>query len=95
VARWVGISQSSVCKIANENKFNPYHITLIQEADYPKTLNFCRFVREQIILDQHFLENMLFSDEASFISKGGVNKHNCHYYAQNNLAGFAKSRAVF
>jgi hypothetical protein len=30
VARSVGISQSSVCRIANENKFHPYHITLVQ-----------------------------------------------------------------
>jgi hypothetical protein len=61
--------------------------TLVQglkETDYPKRLNFCRFVREQIILDQTFLENVLFSDEASFNNNGGVNKHNCHYYAQNN-----------
>jgi hypothetical protein len=27
---------------------------------------------------------VLFSDEASFSNNGGVNKHNCHYYAQNS-----------
>jgi predicted XRE-type DNA-binding protein len=87
VARRVAISQSSVCRIANENKFHPYHLALFQglkEADYPKRLNFCRFVREQIILDKTFLENVFFSDEASFSNNGGVNKHNCHYYAQNS-----------
>jgi predicted DNA-binding transcriptional regulator AlpA len=50
VARRVGISQSSVYRIADENKLRPYHITLAQglkETDYPKRLNFCRFVREQ------------------------------------------------
>ena len=41
-------------------------------------------VRGQTILDQIFLENVLFSDEASFSNHWGVNKHNCHYYAQNN-----------
>jgi hypothetical protein len=54
------------------------HITLVQglkEADYPKRLNFCRFVREQIISDQFFLENVLFIDEASFSNNGSVNKH--------------------
>jgi hypothetical protein len=43
VARRVDISQSSVCRIANENKFHPYHIALFQglkEADYPKRLFF-------------------------------------------------------
>jgi hypothetical protein len=63
------------------------HITLVQglkEADYPKRMNFCRFVREQIIFDHIFLENVLFSNEASFSNNGGVNKYKCHYYAQNN-----------
>jgi predicted XRE-type DNA-binding protein len=43
VARRVDISQSSVCRIANENKFHPYHIALFQglkEVDYPKRLFF-------------------------------------------------------
>jgi hypothetical protein len=31
-----------------------------------------------------FLENVLFSDKASFSNRGGVNKHNYHYYARNN-----------
>jgi hypothetical protein len=68
----------AICRIANGNKFYLYHITLVQglkEADYPKRLNFCRFVLEQIILDQFFLENVLFIDEASFSNNGSVNKH--------------------
>jgi hypothetical protein len=63
------------------------HITLVQglkEADYPKRMNFCRFVREQKIFDHIFLENVLFSNDASFSNNGGVNKYKCHYYAQNN-----------
>src|SRR5699024_3507992 len=63
------------------------HLTLVQElkeTDYAKRLNFCRFVREQFHLDPNFLDKVLFSDEASFSNNGGVNKHNCHYYAQNN-----------
>ena len=87
LARRVGISQSSICRIVKENKFHRYHITLVQElkeTDYPKRLNFCRFVLEQTILDQIFLENVLFGDEASFSKNGVVNKHNCHCYAQDN-----------
>jgi DNA-binding MarR family transcriptional regulator len=30
LARKLGVSQSSVCRIANENKFHPYCITLVQ-----------------------------------------------------------------
>jgi hypothetical protein len=56
----------------------------LKKADYPKRLNFCRFVREQIILGQNILENGIFTDETSFSNNGGANKHKCHYYAQNN-----------
>jgi hypothetical protein len=69
VARRVVISQSSVRRTANQNKFPPYHITLIQvlkEADFSQRLNYCRFVWQQIILDDNFLENVLFRDEACF-----------------------------
>ena len=44
LARKVRISQSSICRIAKENKFYPYHITLVQglrETNYLKKLNFC------------------------------------------------------
>jgi hypothetical protein len=47
---------------------HPYHIILVEEikeTDYPKRQNCSRFVREQIILDQIFLENVFFSDEAT------------------------------
>jgi hypothetical protein len=47
---------------------HPYHIILvkeIKEADYAKRQNCCRFVREEIIFDQIFLENVFFSDEAT------------------------------
>jgi hypothetical protein len=87
VARRVVISQSSVRRTANEKKFPPYHIALIQvlkETDFSQRLNYCRFVWQQIILDDNFLENVLFRDEACFSNRGDVNKHNCHYYAQNN-----------
>jgi DNA-binding MarR family transcriptional regulator len=30
LARRLGVSQSSVCRIINENKFHPYRITLVQ-----------------------------------------------------------------
>jgi hypothetical protein len=47
----------------------------LKEANYHKRLNFCRFVRKQTILDQNFLENVLFSDEAYFSNNCSVNKH--------------------
>lgn len=87
IARNLGISQASVSKIINANKFHPYHIQLVHDlkpTDYPKRLEFCNFVRQRLEADENFLNLVLFSDEAKFSNNGGVNKHNCHYYALEN-----------
>ena len=45
----------------------------------------CAFFRERLRINPNFLKFVLFSDEANFINNGGVNKHNLHYYAYENL----------
>ena len=87
IARQVGISQSSVSKILRANKFHPYHVTLVQdlkEEDFSRRIQFCNFMQHQLELDNNFLFKVLFSDEARFGNNGVVNRHNCHYYSQNN-----------
>jgi hypothetical protein len=75
VGRRVGISQSSVCRSAKENKFHLYHITLVQElkeADYRKRLNFCRFIPAQIPLDQFFFWKICFAVMKHLLATMGV-----------------------
>lgn len=87
VSRATGISLSSVHRIIKGNQFHPYHLQLVQalkETDYPKRLAFCNFFREHQNLNVRFYDNICFSDEARFSNNGGVNKHNMHYYAQEN-----------
>jgi hypothetical protein len=87
VAREVGISQTSFCRILRENKFHSYHVQLVQEfkeTDFERRLDFCHFIRTQMQVDNNFIKKILFSGEAKFSNNGSFNKHNCHYYAQEN-----------
>jgi hypothetical protein len=57
VARELGISQTSVCRILRENKFHPYHVQLVQElkeTDFERRLDFCHFIRTQMQVDNNF-----------------------------------------
>lgn len=69
------------------NKFHPYHIHLTQqleERDYQRRVRFCNWARDQIQQNPRFIADTLFSDEATFCNRGGVNRHNCHYYSDAN-----------
>jgi hypothetical protein len=78
VAREVGISQTSVCRILKENKFHPYHVQLVQElkeTDFERKLDFCHFIRTQMQVDNNFIQKILFSDEAKFSNNGMSRKY--------------------
>jgi hypothetical protein len=74
--------------IVRANQFHPYHMALVQElkeTDPPEKVEFCRFMQQKITAKRRFLATvMLFSDDARFSNNGSVNRHNCHYYAQEN-----------
>lgn len=81
------ISKSLINKILIKHKFHPYHIQLQQhlnENDFEFRLNFCNWAHEKYNDDQNFFNYVLFSDEASFSSTGHVNRHNFHFYANEN-----------
>lgn len=87
IARQMEISLGSVFNILKANRFHPYHVTIVQhltERDFIRRLVFCEFVRAQLRDNQDFLFNVLFTDEATFTNNGCVNRHNSHYYAQQN-----------
>ncbi|KYN16673.1 hypothetical protein ALC57_11062, partial [Trachymyrmex cornetzi] len=63
-----------------------YHIQLVHtlvEGDFARRLAFCNWMQAQAQANPAF-EMVLFSDEATFINRGGVNRHNCHYYSDVN-----------
>lgn len=53
------------------------------EYDFHKKLQFC-FNIEELHNDEDLLNFILLSDEANFKNTGIGNRHNCHYYAEEN-----------
>ena len=82
-----GISQRSVLRIIHQHKFHPYRMSLHQDFygnDFLKRVNFCNWIRRKMRTDVSFLSHVLFSDEAKFANTEKVNRHNMHYWANEN-----------
>lgn len=81
------ISQSSVCRILKKAKFHPYRIHLHQglhAADFTRRLEFIANMQVHLHDDHKFLSRILWSDESRFHNNGTVNRHNLHYWANEN-----------
>lgn len=81
------ISKSSVHRIIRKYKYHPYHLCLhqsLQEHDFQNRIDFCNLILGKTQENPNFYDIVLFSDEATFNNIGVVNKHNMHYYAQEN-----------
>ena len=82
-----GISQRSVLRILHQHKFHPYRMSLHQDLygnDFLKCVNFCNWIRRKMRTVVSFLSHVLSSDEANFTNTGNVNRHNMHYWANEN-----------
>ncbi|XP_026827071.1 uncharacterized protein LOC113562299 [Ooceraea biroi] len=82
-----GIPQKTVSRVLRFVKFHPYHIVLTQQlqaGDFNRRLQFCNWARNQYRRDPYFFMHVLFTDEATFTNRGGLNRHNCHYWSNNN-----------
>uniref|UniRef100_A0A8D8XFP3 Transposase n=1 Tax=Cacopsylla melanoneura TaxID=428564 RepID=A0A8D8XFP3_9HEMI len=87
MARESGLSRSSIMKMLHQDKFHPYHVSLHQELhgdDFRNRIDFCQRMLQHIQRDPLFTKKVLFSDEATFKNTGNVNKHNLHYWADEN-----------
>lgn len=95
IERQHGISKSTANRILKINRFHPYHIHLthqLEPRDFERRLQFCNWALNQIQRNPHFIAEMLFSDEATFGNRGGVNRHNSHYYSDQNPHWLKKPR---
>jgi len=82
-----GISRMSVWRILKLHKFHLYHVSLHQELegnDFQNRLTFCHWAVHQIQANQNFFARVLFSDESTFTNHGEVNRHNMHYWSEEN-----------
>lgn len=47
-------------------------------------VRFCRWAMRMIQQDQDFIRYVLFSDESTFKNTGESNRHNCHFWSDEN-----------
>lgn len=81
------ISHSSVLRILKRQKFHPYKLQLtheLNEDDFDRRMDFCEQMMERCNVDENFASNIVFSDEATFMLNGTVNRHNCRYWSRTN-----------
>ena len=74
-------------RILHQHKFHLYCVSLHQDLygnDFLKRVNFCNWIRRKMRTNVSFLSHVLFSNEANFANTGNVNRHNMHYWANEN-----------
>ncbi|XP_050300704.1 uncharacterized protein LOC126739181 [Anthonomus grandis grandis] len=101
IAHDLGVNRTTVQNILKEYRFHPYHLVLHQELsaqDFDRRLDHCHWLLGMIAEDPQVLSNILWTDEATFHSNGGVNLHNIHYWSPTNphwMRGPASRPLVF
>lgn len=81
------LGHSTILRTLKKEKWHPYKVTLVQELmedDFDRRVEFCEFMMEKNNRDPLFLKNVLFSDEATFLLSGHVNRQTCRYWATEN-----------
>jgi hypothetical protein len=87
LANELNISRTSILRILKDLNFHPYKLQLthaLSPEDHGARLEFCRSQLEIIDEDCEFPGYIGFGDEALFHLHGGVNRHNCVYWSQEN-----------
>lgn len=82
-----GIGRESVRKVLKKSGFKAYRVTLLQELgedDFDRRMEFCETMMNRIDHRQILLDNIVFSDESTFMLNGHVNRHNCRYWDNVN-----------
>lgn len=81
------ISLGSASKIMKMNKWHPYKIVLLQELsedDFDRRIEFSEIMMGKIDDDPLLINNIVFSDEATFELHGNVNRQNMRYWSDIN-----------
>lgn len=81
------VSVGSVCNIIKKYNFHPYKVSLLQELsedDYDRRIEFCETIMQKVDAVPDFTSKIVFSDEATFMLNGTVNRHNCRYWSDTN-----------
>lgn len=87
IERQSGIPIRAALRILRSQCYRPYHITLTQALtpnDMRLRIEFYQWAEQMIMNDPDFFRNVMFSDEATCKSNGQLNRHNCHYWSDDN-----------
>ena len=86
-ANHLDISRTTIRRILKDLKWHPYKLQLVQQlhpTDKMGRMTFAEQELDRISQDPNRLLRIAFSDEAHFHIDGGVNRHNCRYWAPEN-----------
>jgi transposase len=86
-ATQVDVCFKSIDNILKTSNFHPYKITLVQELsedDFDRRLEFCEVMMQKHEENNKFFNQIVFTDEATFMLNGSLNRHNCRYWADQN-----------
>ena len=82
------MSFGTVQKILKKDlSFKPYKALMVQglkSSDHPQRQEFCRWFNSKVERSEGFINNVIFSDEASFHLSGSVNRQNTRYWGIEN-----------
>jgi len=87
-ARETGVSSTSVRRILKAVKWKVYIPRLlhaVNEDDSDRRMQFCEWFQQMVNEDKEFVTKIVWCDEAQFKLNGTVNRHNCVYWAPENL----------
>lgn len=89
-----GVSNSIVWKILHEQQLQSYHYQRVQALlprDYFPRVQLCQWLIQRC-RNPHFLNNIIFTDEAKFSRMAILNTHNTHIWAIENPNAISENR---
>ena len=81
------VPQTSIHRILKKSHLHPYKPLYSQElfdGDDDRRLQFCEIMNDRFLHDPAFLRKLSFSDECVIHLTGSINKHNIHYWSNEN-----------
>lgn len=87
VGQELGCSKNTVWRVLKGEKLYPYSpqkVQALKPEDFPRRVNCARWFLEKDLNNPLFLEQVLFTDEASFTREGIFNNRTSHVWAAEN-----------
>lgn len=83
----LGLSFSSIQRILQNHRMHDYKLSMSQHlhfGDAERRVQFCENILIRIQEDNGYLRKIIWTDESKFSREGIFNRHNTHFWANNN-----------